>query len=82
MTAIGAPASRLYVAREVTGTSSRLRPGGRVSWQVTGIHHDAYANAHRIPVAEDKPAVEQGRHLHPHVFGQAEGQLIAGTTRK
>ena len=32
----------------------------RVSWQVTGIRQDAFANAHRIPVEVDKPLAEQG----------------------
>ena len=71
LTAIGAPAPRLYVAREVSENRFRIaggRPCGRVSWQVTGIRHDAYANAHRIPVTEDKPAEEQGRYLHPDVY--------------
>ncbi len=36
------------------------RPGVEVSWQVTGIRQDAYANAHRIPVEEDKPKAERG----------------------
>jgi hypothetical protein len=26
----------------------------KVSWQVTGIRQDAFANEHRIPVEEDK----------------------------
>src|SRR5207253_7802310 len=34
------------------------RPGVEVSWQVTGIRHDAFAEAHRIPVEQDKPADE------------------------
>jgi len=71
LTAIGAPAPRLYVAREVSENRFRIaggRPCGRVSRQVTGIRHDAYANAHRIPVTEDKPAEEQGRYLHPDVY--------------
>ena len=46
------------------------RPKVRVSWQVTGIRHDAYANAHRIPVTEDKPAAEQGTYLHPDAYAQ------------
>jgi trimeric autotransporter adhesin len=46
------------------------KPGVKVSWQVTGIRHDAYADANRIPVEEDKPAAEQGYYLHPEVFGQ------------
>jgi hypothetical protein len=79
LTAIGAPAPRLYVAKEVSQNRFKIaggRPGGRVSWQVTGIRHDAYANAHRIPVTEDKPSTEQGRYLHPDVYGQGEGRQI------
>ena len=82
LTAIGAPAPRLYVAREVSQNRFKIaggRPGGKVSWQVTGIRHDAYANAHRIPVTEDKPPAEQGRYLHPDVYGKGDGgELPAG----
>jgi len=42
----------------------------KVSWQVTGIRKDAWANANRIPVEEDKPEADQGFYLHPEVFGQ------------
>jgi hypothetical protein len=44
----------------------------KVSWQVTGIRQDAYANKNRIKVEEDKPARERGSFLHPEVFGQPE----------
>ena len=47
-------------------------PGIKVSWQVTGIRQDAWANANRIPVEEDKPDVERGTYLHPEAFGQPE----------
>ena len=73
LTAIGAPAPHLYVAREVSHNRFQIgggRPGGRVSWQVTGIRHDAYANAHRVPVTEEKPPAEQGHYLHPDVYGR------------
>ena len=40
-------------------------PGQKISWQVTGIRQDAYANAHRIVVEENKPAEEVGHYLHP-----------------
>jgi len=43
------------------------RPHVKVSWQVTGIRHDAYANAHRIQVEEDKGA-KRGTYLHPELF--------------
>jgi hypothetical protein len=41
-----------------------------VSWQVTGIRQDAWAEANRIVVEEDKPAKERGYYLNPAVFGQ------------
>lgn len=49
----------LYVKTEITDNRFRIaggKPGLRVSWQVTGIRHDAYANEHRIAVEEDKPS--------------------------
>ena len=48
----------------------------RVSWQVTGIRQDAYANKNRIKVEEDKPVRERGSFLHPEVFGQPEERGI------
>ena len=53
------------------------KPRVEVSWQVTGIRQDAYANANRIPVEEDKPASEQGYYLHPEVFGQPADKGVA-----
>ncbi len=51
----------VYVAREVTGNEFKIgggRPGMKVSWQVTGIRKDAFANEHRIPVEENKSSLE------------------------
>ena len=45
------------------------KPNVEVSWQVTGVRQDAWANAHRIPVEQDKPAAERGFYLHPELFG-------------
>ena len=47
-------------------------PSVEVSWQVTGIRQDAYANEHRIPVESDKPAAERGTYLHPTAHGKPE----------
>jgi trimeric autotransporter adhesin len=57
------------------------KPGVKVSWQVTGIRQDAYANAHRIPVEEEKPAGEQGTYLHPELFGQPASKSIAAASK-
>ena len=40
----------------------------KVSWQVTGIRKDPWANAHRIQVEEDKPDKERGYYLHPDLY--------------
>ncbi|HPR62616.1 MAG TPA: hypothetical protein PK014_00205 [Thermoanaerobaculia bacterium] len=45
------------------------RPFTKVSWQVTGIRKDPWAEAHRIPVREEKPVEERGRYLHPEAYG-------------
>jgi hypothetical protein len=73
LTAIGVPGPNLYVAEEVSGNRFKIaggQAGGKVSWQVTGIRHDAYADANRLVVEEDKPEADRGYYLHPEVHGQ------------
>jgi hypothetical protein len=43
------------------------KPNVKVSWQITGIRQDAYANANRIPVVESK-GERRGTYLHPELF--------------
>jgi hypothetical protein len=50
--------------------------GMKVSWQVTGIRKDPWANANRIRVKEDKPAKEQGYYIYPDLYGQPEEKGI------
>jgi hypothetical protein len=56
----------VYVAREIVANSFVIaggKPGVKVSWQVTGVRHDAYANSHRITVEEQKSAEERTHFL-------------------
>jgi len=49
--------AQVAVSREIGDNSFDIRTdrgGVKVSWQVTGIRHDAYAEAHPIVVEEDK----------------------------
>lgn len=46
------------------------KPSVKVSWQVTGIRQDVWANANRIPVEEDKPEKERDSYLHPELYNQ------------
>ncbi len=51
-------------------------PNVEVSWQVTGIRKDAYANKHRIAVEVDKPEAERGTYLHPESFNQPDEKSV------
>ncbi len=78
LTVIGKFAQAI-VAKEISGNRFTIRtskPGVKVSWQVTGVRHDAYADAHRIQVEVEKPPQEQGRYLHPELFGAPAEQTI------
>jgi hypothetical protein len=61
------------VKAEVKGNAFSIAGGAagqRISWLLTGIRQDAWANAHRIPVEEEKPQAERGLYLHPTELGK------------
>src|SRR5438046_2807775 len=65
----------VYIADEIRGNRFRIaggQAGMKVSWQVTGIRQDAYANKNRIKVEEAKSEKDRGYYLHPEVFNQPE----------
>ena len=49
-------------------------PATKVSWQVTGIRKDPFAEKNRIPVEELKPEDERGTYLHPREWDQPESK--------
>jgi hypothetical protein len=52
----------------------------KVSWQVTGIRRDPYANAHRIKVVVPKTGADEGKYLHPELYGQPKSKGIDAET--
>ena len=75
LTALGGPMPGLYIAEELANNRFKISggmAGMKVSWQVTGIRQDAWANKNRIRVEENKSEKERGHFLHPEAFGQAE----------
>jgi hypothetical protein len=75
LTAIGGPAPDLHIAEEISENRFRIAGGTAetsVSWQVTGIRKDAWAESNRIVVEEDKLEEARGTYLHPEAFGQPE----------
>ncbi len=79
LTVIGQFAQAI-VATEIANGSFTIktsRSGVKVSWQVTGVRQDAWANAHRIQVEVDKAPRDQGHYIHPELFGhQGEPSII------
>jgi hypothetical protein len=76
--------AQAIVAQEIGHNRFVIRtskPSVKVSWQVTGIRKDAYANANRIPVEEVKPTEERGYYLHPEVYGQPASKGIVAAHR-
>jgi hypothetical protein len=64
----------VYVAKKVNENRFEIaggKPGMEVSWQLTGVRKDAYAEAHRVQVEEMKPVAERGSYLHPEAFGKS-----------
>lgn len=79
LTAIGASGPNLYIAEEITTNRFKIAGGTagmKVSWQVTGIRQDPWANAYRIPVELDKLVEEQGYYLHPELYGESDQRSI------
>ena len=76
--------AQAIVLEEIAGNQFTIKtdkPNVKVSWQVTGIRHDPYADAHRIPVEETKPPDERGKYLYPELYGQPESRGIAYDAR-
>jgi hypothetical protein len=79
LTSIGGFAP-VYISSKISGNQFHVaggQPGMKVSWQVTGIRQDAWANAHRITVEQDKPERERGFYLTPELFGAPREKGIA-----
>lgn len=65
----------VYISEEMNNGKFSIaggEPGLKVSWQVTGIRHDRWAEENRIPVEVDKEGKDRGRYLHPEVLGKSE----------
>ena len=69
----------VYIAEKINNNQFKIaggKPGLEVSWQVTGIRQDAWAEANRIQAEKEKPEADLGYYLHPRLFGQPEERGI------
>ena len=71
LTCIGGYAP-VYILKEVSNNMFSIgggTPGLKISWQLTGIRKDPYAEKNRVKVEEDKPENERGKYLYPEAYG-------------
>jgi hypothetical protein len=63
-----------YDGKLIAGGSFTIaggKPDMKVSWQLTGVRKDRFAEVNRIQVEVDKKPEERGKYLHPQAFGQS-----------
>ncbi len=74
LTVVGGTFAQAIVSEKVQGNRFQIRtnqPSIEVSWQVTGIRNDAYAQAHRVQPEVDKEAENKGKYLNPTELGKS-----------
>jgi hypothetical protein len=78
LTVIGQFAQAI-VAKEISENKFEIKtdkPNVKVSWQVTGVRNDKYAQKHRIIPEVEKTGEEKGKYIHPELFGFGEDMSI------
>jgi hypothetical protein len=73
LTPIGAFAP-VYIKEEVKNNTFVIAggtPGIKISWQITGIRKDKFAEKYRIIVEQEKSKEEKGKYMHPEVYGKS-----------
>ena len=61
------------VVEEINNNRFKIRtsvPDTKVSWLVTGVRQDPYAEANRIQVEQPKPIRLRGFYRHPELYGR------------
>src|SRR5215211_3967942 len=87
LTIVGTRGWRARVVKEISHNRFTIQsdePRVKVSWQVTGIRHDAYANAHRIQTVVPKTGSADGKYVHPELYGKPTSKsvvVLPGMTR-
>jgi hypothetical protein len=78
LTVIGTFAQAI-ISKEIAGNTFEIKtsvPNVKVSWQITGVRQDAWANAHRIVPEVEKEPSNKGKYLAPKEFGQPASKGI------
>lgn len=71
--------SSVYIAKEFSDNSFQIAggtPDTKVSWQLTGVRKDPWAQAHPLIVELDKPKDQRGYYRNPELYDQPENKRI------
>jgi hypothetical protein len=78
LTVMGRSFAQAIVWKEISHNQFTIKtnaPTVKLSWQVTGIRKDPYANAHRIQTVVPKGSAE-GKYVHPELYGKPLSKSI------
>lgn len=84
LTVVGRSFARAIIWKEIEHNRFSIRtdePNVKVSWQVTAVRHDPYASAHRSVVEVRKSIRDQGRYLHPELYGKPTSLTVRDRAR-
>ncbi len=71
--------SPVYVASKISANQFTIAggtPGLEVSWLITGVRHDRFADKNRVQVEVEKTPEERGFYLHPEAFDMTADRAI------
>jgi hypothetical protein len=81
LTVMGTTFAQAIVSKKVNGNKFEIKtnaPNVEVSWQVTGVRHDAWANANRVVPEVEKESFNKGKYISAKELGKpAELQIGA-----
>ncbi len=69
----------IYIAEKINNNRFKIsggQAGLEVSWQVTGVRKDAFAEAHRIQTEVNKVTAQRGKYLYPKEWGKPESDGV------
>jgi hypothetical protein len=78
LTVIGTFAQAI-ISKEISGNAFEIKtsvPNVKVSWQVTGVRKDVWANANRVIPETEKSQSEKGKYFHAAEYGKDESLQI------
>ncbi|MBS1625984.1 MAG: hypothetical protein JST83_18330, partial [Bacteroidetes bacterium] len=78
LTVLGAFAQAI-VSKEIANNQFVVKtdkPNVKVSWMVTGVRNDAWAQNHRVVAEVQKASKDMGKYLHPELYGMSNEYRI------